>query len=365
MPDVSEATHESMSVKEPASQGSAQLVEEEVQQKMVPAEADFQWKTPHDLGAENYMMPMGPAPGYSSYWNGMQPCMEGFMGPYGGPMQMMGYGLGPLDMPFAGGLPHDPFGMRGYMMPVVPPHRDLAAEYGMGMNVPPPVMSREEFEARKADRWRKHENEKRIDRDFSKDRDFGREASSSGDVPMKSKTHLQVVSTTILNPIVTVIGLNHRWSLHILSREKLPPRPIKRKADYHVDREWECERDHDHDRDRDQRDHRDRERGHHHHRHSSRMSSEPVTKTSSTALSSAVARDRKQKASVFSRISFPAEEEMTKKRKISAFPTTEAASTGPPATSSAHLKAASKGYYEGRAARFLNMSPVMMSGISN
>lgn len=39
MPDVSEATHESMSVKEPASQGSAQLVEEEVQQKMVPAEA--------------------------------------------------------------------------------------------------------------------------------------------------------------------------------------------------------------------------------------------------------------------------------------------------------------------------------------
>ncbi|XLS52267.1 hypothetical protein HN51_012944 [Arachis hypogaea] len=204
MPDVSEATHESMSVKEPASQGSAQLVEEEVQQKMVPAEAgnerrkkrkkvclpanDFQWKTPHDLGAENYMMPMGPAPGYSSYWNGMQPCMEGFMGPYGGPMQMMGYGLGPLDMPFAGGLPHDPFGMRGYMMPVVPPHRDLAAEYGMGMNVPPPVMSREEFEARKADRWRKHENEKRIDRDFSKDRDFGREASSSGDVPMKSKT---------------------------------------------------------------------------------------------------------------------------------------------------------------------------------
>lgn len=69
------------------------------------------------------MMPMGPAPGYNSYWNGMQPCMEGFMGPYGGPMQMMGYGLGPLDMPFAGGLPHDPFGMQGYMMPVVPPHR--------------------------------------------------------------------------------------------------------------------------------------------------------------------------------------------------------------------------------------------------
>lgn len=37
--DVSEATHESMSVKEPASQGSAQLVEEEVQQKLAPGEA--------------------------------------------------------------------------------------------------------------------------------------------------------------------------------------------------------------------------------------------------------------------------------------------------------------------------------------
>lgn len=37
--DVSEATHESMSVKEPASQGSAQVIEEEVQQKLVPTEA--------------------------------------------------------------------------------------------------------------------------------------------------------------------------------------------------------------------------------------------------------------------------------------------------------------------------------------
>jgi hypothetical protein len=35
---VSEATHESVSVKEPASQGSAKLVEEEVQQKLVPTD---------------------------------------------------------------------------------------------------------------------------------------------------------------------------------------------------------------------------------------------------------------------------------------------------------------------------------------
>jgi E3 ubiquitin-protein ligase RBBP6 len=37
--DVSEATRESMSVKEPVSQGSAPVVEEEVQQKLVPTEA--------------------------------------------------------------------------------------------------------------------------------------------------------------------------------------------------------------------------------------------------------------------------------------------------------------------------------------
>lgn len=36
---VSEATHESISVKEPASQGSTQQVEEEVQQKLVPTDA--------------------------------------------------------------------------------------------------------------------------------------------------------------------------------------------------------------------------------------------------------------------------------------------------------------------------------------
>lgn len=53
----------------------------------------------------------------------MQPGMEGFMAPYAGTMPMMNYGLGPLDMPFGGVMPHDPFGMQNYMMPVVPPPR--------------------------------------------------------------------------------------------------------------------------------------------------------------------------------------------------------------------------------------------------
>lgn len=41
--------------------------------------------------------------------------------------------------------------------------RDLA-EFTMGMNAPPPIMSREEFEARKADLRRKRENERRSER---------------------------------------------------------------------------------------------------------------------------------------------------------------------------------------------------------
>ena len=39
IPDVSEATHDSMSVREPASQGSAPLADEEVQQRPVSSEA--------------------------------------------------------------------------------------------------------------------------------------------------------------------------------------------------------------------------------------------------------------------------------------------------------------------------------------
>lgn len=36
--------------------------------------------------------------------------------------------------------------------------------FGMGMNIPPPAMSREEFEARKADLRRKRENGRRSER---------------------------------------------------------------------------------------------------------------------------------------------------------------------------------------------------------
>ncbi|KAI4315233.1 hypothetical protein L6164_028067 [Bauhinia variegata] len=342
--DISEATHESVSVKEPASQGSAQLVEEEVQQKLAPNETgkkkkkkktrlpgnDLQWKTPHDLGAENYMMPMGPSV-YNPYWNGMQPSMEGFMGPYAGAMPMMGYNLGPLDMPYGGMLPQDPFGMHGYMLPVVPPQRDLA-EFSMAMNARPPIMSKEEFEARKADLRRKRESDRRSERDFSKDRDFGREVSSGVDVSsMKSKPKLILPSTN------SEYHHYHRHRSERLSpdrslREVEPPRPAKRKQEHHLDRDLNQDHDyHEHERQ-------------HYHRHprsdsSSRPSSEPATKASTTAAASAAAADRKLKGSVFSRIGFP-DGEVTKKRKLSSSSSTEAGGA-----SAAH-KTVSNGYYD-------------------
>ncbi|KAJ7944730.1 DWNN domain, A CCHC-type zinc finger protein [Quillaja saponaria] len=350
--DVSEATHESMSARELVSKGSAQLVKEEVQQKPASGDAgkkkkkkkvrvpanDFQWKTSQDFGPESYLMPIGP-PGYNPYWGGMQPGIEGFMPPYSGAMPCVGYGMPPLDMPFGPVQPQDPFGLTGYMFPVLP-QRDLA-ELSMGMNVRPPVMSREEFEARKADLRRKRENERQCERDFSEDRNIGRElreVSSVGDVSsMKSKP----------KPIPPPPSADYhsgprseRSPPNRSSQDVEPPRPAKRKSEHHHDR------DHDYDYDRDREHakdygHRDRERHHHHNHHrsvsSSRPSSEPVTKTTSTAADVVAGK----KVSVFSRISFP-EGEVSKKRKLSSS-STEAASAP---VSSAHHKAASNGYYD-------------------
>ncbi|MFS7924238.1 hypothetical protein Hanom_Chr03g00270231 [Helianthus anomalus] len=56
----------------------------------------------------------------------MQPGMDPFMGPYGGGMPYMGgYGLGPMDVPFGGMFPQDPFGAPGGLMmpPFIPPQR--------------------------------------------------------------------------------------------------------------------------------------------------------------------------------------------------------------------------------------------------
>lgn len=362
--DVSEATHDSISVKEMTSQGSAPLVEEEVQQKLA-AEAgkkkkkkkprapvngvEMQWK-PQDFGGENYMIPPGPS-GFNPYYNGMQPGMEGYMGPYGpygGGMPYMGYGFGPMEMPFGGGLPQDPFGPPpGCMFPVVPPQRDLV-DFGMGFNAPPP-MSREEFEARQAELRRRRENERRGDREFPKDREFGREVNSGGDVSsMKSKSrpippsspdqrlhnhHRHHRSDRSPPPRREVEPPRHR---HRSERSPPPPppprevelsRPAKRKTSSSPPRDIE------HPRPAKKKSSAD------HHR--SESSAKPPTKREASPSSA----DRK-KASVFSRISFP-EEEVPKKKKLPTSTTTETVAA-PASSAHHHHRSTSNGYHEDR-----------------
>uniref|UniRef100_A0A9I9D6V8 DWNN domain-containing protein n=1 Tax=Cucumis melo TaxID=3656 RepID=A0A9I9D6V8_CUCME len=347
--DESEATHESISVKEQASQGSALIVDEEVQQKMAASEAvkkkkkkkvrppanDFQWKTSQDLATENYMMPMGgPAP-YNPYWTGMQSGFDGYMNmpSYAAPMPYMGgYGLGPLDMPFGPVMPQDPFAMQNYMFPVAPPQRDLA-DFGMGMNIAPPAMSREEFEARKAglNMRRKHENERRVEsreREPPKDREFGREVCTSGDGPsMKQKSKFAPqTSTSEHNPNRRRPESSPDGARNV--GPPCPPLPRKRKSEHH---------DHDIDKDN-HNDHYD----HGHNRHRQPSESRGASEVSAKSAASAAA-DRKQKMSVFSRISFP-EEESIKKRKLSS--SKEAPPNDSGASATHHKSSSSNGYYD-------------------
>ncbi|XP_050230446.1 E3 ubiquitin ligase PQT3-like isoform X2 [Mercurialis annua] len=404
-PDLSEATFESMSMKEPASQSSAPLAEEEVQQKLAaPGELGKKkkkkkvrmppndlWKSSQDLANESYMMPFGPS-NFNPYWNGMQPAMESFINPFAAPMPFMGYGMGPMDMPFGGMMPPDPFGGQGYMMPVVPPQRDLA-EYGRGMNAGPPAMSREEFEARKADLRRRRENERRAEsREFPRDREFGREVSSGGgDVSsMKSKS--------VHQPSRSSGGVDHHRhrsetsssrDLHPPPSAPAPPRPSKRKSEHHDrdrdrdydhydDREHDREREHDRDREHDREREREHHRHHHHHHHRSEStlkaaSSEiaPTAKASNTSTAkansstapaakiksssaAAMAADKKPK-SVFARISFPEGE--SKKRKVSSSGEAAAAEStaggGGPSVSSSHQhkksSSSANGFYDAAA----------------
>ncbi|XP_044476654.1 E3 ubiquitin ligase PQT3-like [Mangifera indica] len=324
-PDVSEAT--------PASQGSAPLVEEEVQQKIASGEAgkkkkkkvvrmpgngmppnDLQWNTRQDLAAESYMMPRGPS-AYNPYWTGFQPGIEGYEALFGGGMPYMGYGMGPLDKPFGGVMPQDPF-MQGYTLPVVPPQRDRA-NFGMGMNVPHPVMSREEFEARKADLRRKRENERQSERELSRDRDYAREVSSSAHVSLMKPNSKS-------NPQSSSADHNYHYQRPRRFSPEAPlplPCPSKRKSEHH------CDYDYDY--------HCERERHHHHQPYQSKSSS----KHSSEIVFKSMA-EKKHKLSSFSRISFrEGEATKTKTRKSSSSSSVAAAATK-------EAKPSSNGYHE-------------------
>ncbi|KAK1550165.1 hypothetical protein Q3G72_014754 [Acer saccharum] len=189
-PDVSEATHESMSVKEPAPASQVQKKKKKKKQQPCMPSNDLQWKTyPQD------MMPLGPSAFNNPNWNDLQ---AGYVAPFGGamPYTVMGYGMSPLDLPFGGVMPQDPFGAQGYMMPVLPPQRE-----------------------------------------FPRDREYAREVSSSvGDVSsMKSKSPQSE-------------NADHQQQQRSIRSSPEPPPllPSKRKSYHH---HHDCDRDYDYDHD--------------------------------------------------------------------------------------------------------------------
>lgn len=134
--DVPEHKHNSVTVKEPAVQGSGLPVVEEVQQKVAAVEQGKKKKkrkVPLPAYAPG-MQWMGMQPDMDSYvfpsaFNpcqpGMQPAVDGYMDPFGVNIYCnMGYGLGSTDMPFGNCFPPNSFGAQGFMMsPMLPLHQ--------------------------------------------------------------------------------------------------------------------------------------------------------------------------------------------------------------------------------------------------
>lgn len=192
VPDIAEGTLDSKKAKEdkpveatPVAKDSQEKFpagEQAVKKKKkkkprVPGNAEEQWKNFQDFGTENFSgMPLGPTGAFNPYWGRGVPLPMDYMNaPFPGPMPYMGYPPGPFD-PFGGGvLPQDPFMPPGYMMPGVP--RDLSelAVNAMGINMGPPVMSREEFDPRKPEHRRRREMDRFNDRERERDRSRERE----------------------------------------------------------------------------------------------------------------------------------------------------------------------------------------------
>ncbi|KAL0927147.1 hypothetical protein M5K25_001307 [Dendrobium thyrsiflorum] len=288
--EQAEATPDLTNVKE-AVYAEATPIPEEAQERLPPGDlgkkkkkkktriaatgSDMQWRNfQQDFGLDNFAgMPVGPS-AYNPYWgNGMPIGIDGFMPPLAAPMPYMGYTPSPFDVPFGGILPPDPYAAQGYMMPGFP-QRDLA-ELGMngfGMNQGPPFMNREEFEARKAEMRRKREMdrvERQNEREFVREREKvapGKETNSSVDGASlkKAKPRLRSEVLEIMKEKQPNVDRSAGPSRDSVRLSPPPPRPpVKRKSS-------------------------DREQ-------------------SAGDASAASKAERKQKGSVFSRISFPAE----------------------------------------------------------
>eukprot|EP00249_Psilotum_nudum_P024834 c29303_g1_i2 orf=236-2935(-) len=188
---------ESLSIREPLSQEevlvveSVPLIDEEVQQQLPnndqvkkkkgkpkrhrPPQGgnEMHWRgVPQDFSEESGMMMYGGNSGpYSNYWAQPQWLGDGYVQPYGGNIPYPFNHYGGREMIFGGAMmAHEPFGGPALMQPA-PAFQRNCIDYGMGtFNPGSGIMSREEFESRKAELRRKRELEQRMsNREQAKD----------------------------------------------------------------------------------------------------------------------------------------------------------------------------------------------------
>ncbi|GLJ17719.1 hypothetical protein SUGI_0309190 [Cryptomeria japonica] len=240
IPEQLEETPESMSTKELLSQESAPMVGEEVQQKpagsepvkkkkkkrarQLPSSNETQWRGAQDFGAEGSIMPYAPT-SYNPFWPATQWGADGYMASAGSIVPFMGYGQGPCDTSFGAMVPSDMYAAQGYMQGFVPPVQRDYIDYGMNTYDGGRVMSREEFEARKADLRKKREQEQRHN-----SRDHARDISANGGDVVLPKHKLRVSSQATATLVREDRGLSterHRES----EPSQSPRSQTKRKAD--------------------------------------------------------------------------------------------------------------------------------------
>lgn len=293
--DISEGTQESLSLKEPASLESAP-VPEEVQEKLLSSEqvkkkkkrkmrppgnaADMQWRSFQDMNVDNYAAMSMPPSAYNSYFPGMGWGMDGYMPSFPNHMPLMTYPQNPFDVPFVGAFPQDPFAGQSYIMPPLFPQRDLS-EITMGVNKNPgaSAKAREEVDARKTNLRVKREPERHIDREQQpKDRGKIRDISSA-EAALKPRPKL-MSEAAVVDRRAPKSPARPSSSTRDLAKRPSPSLPSQ-----HL-----------------------------------RSNKRKVDDDADTSVVEPKPSDKKQKASVFSRISFPDSSKDGMKRKKSSEP---------------------------------------------
>lgn len=222
--DTYEHTPESVSILPPSQdeflgfQNTPQVEEEVQQQAILEAakrkkvkskrqrplygEKEMHWGgATFEFPVDGGLMPYrgNPAP-YSNYWTGHQWLGDGFGQPCGNPSYpYVGYGgPGPVscEMHYSGAImSHEPFSHTAFMPPVPAFQRDCM-DYNTGTyNTGSGIMSREEFEARKAELRRKRELEQRVN-----NRDQANDLGNGDLGSFKMKRRSNMVNSPVSSP---------------------------------------------------------------------------------------------------------------------------------------------------------------------